>query len=191
VGRPRAFWIDVAVKAALVGLLAFGAFSGLQQFEGKAFGARLATYPLSLVVVPAAWWLRGRGRGSPFPYGVDTLLGLPFLIDVLGNAFDLYDSISWWDDVNHYVNWAILTGAFGLFLLRLSLARWVTFGLAVGFGAVTAILWELGEYFAFIRHSSELSTAYTDTLGDLSLGLFGSTTAAALVVLVARRRASS
>ena len=185
--RPPAFWIDLAVKVALVGSLAFGAFSGLQQFDGKAFGARLATYPISLLVVPVAWWLRGRKDGSPFPYGVDMLLGLPFLIDVLGNTFDLYDTISWWDDANHYVNWAILTGAFGLFLLRLKLARWVTFGLAVGFGAVTAILWEIGEYFAFIRHSSELSTAYTDTLGDLSLGLFGSATAAALLVGLGRR----
>ena len=37
-----AFWLDIAVKAALVCLLAFGAFSGLQQFEGKAFVWRLA-----------------------------------------------------------------------------------------------------------------------------------------------------
>ena len=178
----------MAVKVALVGFLAFGAFSGLQQFDGKAFGARLATYPISILIVPLIWWLTGRKRGSPFPYAVDSLLGLPFLIDVLGNTFDLYDTISWWDDVNHYVNWAILTGAFGLFLLRLGLARWVTFGLAVGFGAVTAILWEIGEYFAFIRHSSELSTAYTDTLGDLSLGLLGSVTAAALLVSLHRGR---
>ncbi|MEP6892924.1 MAG: hypothetical protein ABI927_03995 [Gaiellaceae bacterium] len=64
----------------------------------------------------------------------------------------------------------------------------MTFGLAVGFGAVTAILWEIGEYFAFIRHSSELSTAYTDTLGDLSLGLLGSVTAAALLVSLHRGR---
>ena len=133
------------------------------------------------------WWLRGRKRGTPFPYAIDTLFGLPFLIDVLGNAFDLYDTISWWDDVNHYVNWAILTAGFGLFLLQLALPRWATFGLAVGFGAVTAILWELGEYFAFIRHSTELATAYTDTLGDLSLGLLGSVTAAALVVTLPRR----
>ena len=89
--------------------------------------------------------------------------------------------------MNHYVNWAILVAGFGLFLLKLAQPRWVTFGLAVGFGAVTAILWELGEYFAFIRHSTELSTAYTDTLGDLSLGLLGSVTAAALVVTFARR----
>ena len=53
-----------------------------------------------------------------------------------------------------------------------------TFALAVGFGAVTAILWEFGEYFAFIRDSPELDTAYTDTLGDLALGLTGSTVAA-------------
>ena len=66
---------------------------------------------------------------------VDTLLGLSFLIDVLGNTLDLYDSISWWDDINHYVNWAILSGALGWFLVRLPLACRVTFGLVVGFGA--------------------------------------------------------
>ena len=65
------------------------------------------------------------------------------------------------------------------------------FGLVTGFGAVTAILWEIGEYFAFIRNSSELDTAYTDTLGDLSLGLSGSALAAALAVLTLRRSAAS
>jgi hypothetical protein len=64
------------------------------------------------------------------------------------------------------------------------------FALVVGFGAVTAILWEIGEYFAFIRNSPELSTAYTDTLGDLTLGLSGATLAAALSAAAVRRRAS-
>ena len=50
--------------------------------------------------------------------------------------------------------------------------------IAIGFGAVTAILWEFGEYFAFIRNSPELATAYTDTLGDLALSLAGSVVAA-------------
>ena len=168
-----------------MGLLAFGAFSGLQQFDGKAFGARLATYPLSLVVVPAAWWIWA--RRSPFPYAVDILLGLPFLIDVLGNAFDLYDTVDHWDDANHFVNWAILCSAFAQFLLRLPLPRWVLFGLTVGFGGVTAVLWEFGEYYAFIRHSDELRTAYTDTLGDLCLGLSGSVLAAVIAVVLAAR----
>jgi hypothetical protein len=48
----------------------------------------------------------------------------------------------------------------------------------VGFGCVTAVLWAFAEYFTFIRNSPELRTAYTDTLGDLALGLAGSTLAA-------------
>jgi hypothetical protein len=62
------------------------------------------------------------------------------------------------------------------------------FALAVGFGAVTAVLWEFGEYFAFIRHSEELDTAYTDTLGDLALGLTGSVVAALVTSTILYRR---
>jgi hypothetical protein len=92
--------------------------------------------------------------------------------------------IDWWDDLNHFVNWAILVAAFGQLLLRLPVGRWEAFGLAVGFGCVTAVLWEFAEYFTFIRNSPELRTAYTDTLGDLALGLAGSTVAATLTVTV-------
>jgi hypothetical protein len=56
---------------------------------------------------------------------------------------------------------------------------------------VTAILWEIGEYFAFIRNSSELATAYTDTLGDMALGLSGSTLTATIAVVVQRRRSTA
>jgi len=41
------------------------------------------------------------------------LIVLPFLIDMAGNAANLYDTISWWDDANHFVNWAILVSGFG------------------------------------------------------------------------------
>ncbi|MDP9261428.1 MAG: hypothetical protein M3O89_05595 [Actinomycetota bacterium] len=67
-------------------------------------------------------------------------------------------------------------------------SAWPIFGLAVGFGAVTAILWELLEYITFIRNSPELKTAYHDTLGDLTLGLSGSTIAALGTALLARKR---
>jgi len=173
--RP-ALVVDVALKLALVAALAFGTLSDLERFEGKAFGARLIAYPLATLVVPAAWWFWS--RRPPYPYAADILFTLPFLIDTLGNVFDLYDTIEWWDDANHFVNWALLTGAFGQVLLRQRLGVLNTFALAVGFGAVTAILWEFAEYWTFIRNSSELDTAYTDTLGDLALGLTGSTVAA-------------
>ena len=57
--------------------------------------------------------------------------------------------------------------------------------LALGFGTTAAVIWELGEYVAFVRHSAEpLQTAYTDTLGDLVLGTAG----ALLAGLLAARR---
>jgi hypothetical protein len=54
-----------------------------------------------------------------------------------------------------------------------------------------AIVWELLEYVTFIRNSSEKATAYTDTLGDLSLGLGGSIVAALIVALYHRRETAS
>ena len=97
--QPPAFWVNLAVKVVLITLLAFGAFSGLQQFEGKAFIWRLATYPIAAFVVPVIWAIRA--RDNVYPYAADILLTLPFLIDTVGNAVDFYDSISRWDDVNH------------------------------------------------------------------------------------------
>jgi hypothetical protein len=186
--REPAFWLDAAVKLTLFLLLAFGAFSGLERFAGKAFGWRLVGYTLAALVVPAIWILRG--RRPPYPYAVDILFVLPFLIDTVGNTRDLYDTIDWWDDANHFVNWALLTGAVAAALLRTRIRAAELFALVVGFGAVAAILWEIGEYFAFIRDSPELATAYTDTLGDMSLGLGGSVLTATIAVVVLRRRSA-
>jgi hypothetical protein len=70
--------------------------------------------------------------------------------------------------------------------LAVSLPRrlhpWTRLGLTVGLGSTTALLWEVGEYFAFLRNSPELTTAYTDTLGDMVLGTTGSLVAGLLVV---------
>ena len=182
---PAAFWIDAALKAALLGLLLLAVvLPDLPQFEGKAMAGRAIGYPVAVFIVPAVWWLVNRRRPIAYPYDVDILVTLPFLIDVAGNALDLYDTIDWWDDANHFVNWALLSLGAGLVLVRLPLGRLAAAGLTVGFGAVTAILWEYAEYVTFIRNSPELETAYTDTLIDLALGLSGSTVAAGLVAFV-------
>jgi hypothetical protein len=183
--RP-AFWIDVALKAVLIGQLAVAvAWPDLPQFEGKAFAGRAIAYPVAVLLVPAVWWLLRRRRRIQFPYALDILWTLPFLIDVTGNTADLYDTISWWDDANHFVNWGILVAAFGQLLIRLPIGRLEAAALAIGFGAVTALLWEFGEYLTFIRfNEEEFRTAYTDTLGDLALGLGGSVVAAVLIVTV-------
>lgn len=71
----------------------------------------------------------------------------------------------------------LLSGSFAVLVRPREDSVWVLAGLCIGFGAVTAIIWELLEYWTFIRDSSELATAYEDTLGDLGLGLAGSVVA--------------
>jgi hypothetical protein len=86
---PAVFWLDLATKAALVGLLLLAVLKpDLPQFEGKAMAGRAATYPLAAIIVPIGWWLWGRHKARQYPYGLDILLVLPFLIDVVGNALD-------------------------------------------------------------------------------------------------------
>ena len=178
--------LDIALKIALIALLAHAvANPDLPQYSGKAMLGRALTFPVAAFLVPAIWWLRYRDR--PYPVDVDLLFTAPFVIDVAGNALGLYDAIDWWDDANHFFNWMLLTAAAGLVLRSTGLGRLTNFGLAVGFAALTAIASELAEYVTFVRHSQELATAYTDTLGDLTLGTLGGAVGAAIVALASPR----
>lgn len=181
-GRRALIVLDLAIKVALVALLLHAVLlPDLPQYADKAMTPRAIAYPLAALIVPALWWWRWRDQ--PYPVAIDILFTTPFLIDVLGNALDLYDTVEWWDDANHFFNWALLTAGVALVLRSTTLDSWPRFGLAVGFAAVAAIGWELAEYFAFIRFSSELATAYRDTLGDLALGTLGGAVGAGLVEL--------
>jgi len=87
-----ALWVTITLKAALIGLLLFAVlFPDSPQFEGKAMGGRAIAYPIAVLIVPAAWWVLSRRRPLPYPYALDILWTLPFLIDTAGNALDLYE----------------------------------------------------------------------------------------------------
>ena len=178
-----ATWTVVALTTAQ--LLVATLFPDLPQFDGKAFGSRLVAYPVMMSAPVLVWWLVGRRHGSvdPLPWTGFTLIGIPFLVDVTGNTLDLYDSVVWWDDANHFVNWAFLCGGIGVLLLRSPRVHrdWLLVLAVTGIGAVLAIAWELAEYATFIRFGTELDTAYTDTLGDEALGTLGSLVAALLL----------
>jgi uncharacterized membrane protein YjdF len=151
-----------------------------------------------MALVPVGWalWHHRNAEAKaelptaiPMPWAGFTLIMAPFLIDVTGNSANLYDSVDWWDDVNHFVNWLLLCGGIGILLLRARIKPpWALGLLVVGIGALLAIGWELGEWYTFIRHGTELDTAYTDTLGDEALGSLG---AAIAGILVARQAARS
>jgi hypothetical protein len=180
-----AFYATVLLVAATTGQLAVATFAaGLPQFEGKAFGSRLVFYPLLMTAPVVVWWLVDRRRRSPepLPWAAFAFICAPFFVDTTGNALDLYDSVVWWDDLNHFVNWLLLCLGIGLMLTRTSLRqRWALAALVAGIGAILAVLWELAEWYTFIRHGTELDTAYTDTLGDEALGTLGGVVAGLLV----------
>jgi hypothetical protein len=188
-GRRCPFWVPALILVLTVGQLAVAEWvPGIDRFADKAFGARLIAYPLMMLVVPAIWWLSTRRRDprpAP-PYGAFTLVMLPFLVDVTGNSLDLYDAVTWWDDLNHFANWFLLLAGVGLLITGPVRPRWAVVLVVCGLGAILAIGWELGEWWTFIRHGTEIDTAYEDTLGDEVLGTLGALCAG--VLLAATRR---
>ena len=171
--------IDLAIKVVTVGLLGWAILNpDLPQFQGKAFAGRAITYPVALLIIPLGWWVFG-SRTIPFPVAADILFGLPFLIDVVGNALNLYDTIESWDDANHLVNWALQTSAVGLLLRHGEWSTATRAALAFGYAVTTAVLWEFAEYVTFVPNSPEAATAYADTLLDIALGMLGGLAAVA------------
>ena len=189
--RHGLIWLPALVLAATVAQLAVATFvPGIERFDDKAFGARLAAYPAMMLLVPALWWLavkRRRPDATP-PYVAFALIMLGFLVDTTGNSLDLYDSLVWWDDLNHFVNWFFLLSGIGLIIARDLRPRWAQLLLVAGLGCLLALGWEIGEWYTFIRHGTELDTAYEDTLADMTLGSWGAFLAALVVTRVASRQ---
>ncbi len=176
--------LDLAIKALAIGLALYPLLDpGSSHFQGKAMGVRALIYPISTVVIPLAWWTRGRPR--PYPYLADIALVLPFALDAGANVFGLF-AISGFDALPHAIGWASLTVAFGLAVAPILRSQWVTFGMAVGFGAIIDILWEIGEYLLQRSGSSGLQLTYDNTIQDLALSLTGAVIGALLVVTVLR-----
>ena len=189
--RHGLIWLPALVLAATVAQLAVATFvPGIERFDDKAFGARLAAYPAMMLLVPAIWWLavkRRRPDATP-PYVAFALIMLGFLVDTTGNSLDFYDSLVWWDDLNHFVNWFFLLSGIGLIIARDLEPRWAQVLLVAGLGCLLALGWEIGEWYTFIRHGTEIDTAYEDTLADMTLGSCGAFLAALMVARAASRR---
>jgi hypothetical protein len=185
-------WFPAFVLVLTVAQLAVAEYvPGIERFADKAFGARLIAYPVMMLVTPAIWWLvRGRRLDERPPYVAFGLIMVPFLVDVTGNSLDLYDTVLWWDDFNHFINWVFLCLGLGLVLVPRLRPAWVLVLLVTGFGCLLALGWELGEWYTFIRHGTELDTAYEDTLADLALGTVGSLLAGFLVLRAGSRAVS-
>jgi len=173
--------LDVSAKALLVLLLGFAlAYPDLGHMKDKAAGLRAVGYPMLAFAVPAIWWWNWRERAS-FPWLADLMITISCFTDTLGNRMNLYDSIVWFDDWMHFMNTGLLTGAVILLTMHRTASLGAVLERALAFGMSAAVAWELAEYFAFISKSAERHSAYTDTLGDLTLGALGAVVAALLI----------
>ena len=187
--QPAAGWVrgvNMAAKAGLVLLLVTAFLTpDLGHMRDKAALARAVGYPLFAFAIPALWFALWRDRA--FPWLADLLVTLTCFADILGNRLDLYDTIVWADDFMHFANTGLLAAAFVLLTLPTDASLGETIERALAFGVTAAVAWEVMEYLAFLRISSELPNAYADTLGDLTLGALG-VLCAAVAVYVWRRR---
>ncbi len=173
------------VKILLVAMLLLGlAFPDWPRFEGKAWPARVAVYPLAALVVPIWWWLRKRSGKAPsrYPHLVDSLLVLPFVVDVAGNVANLFDTVKHFDDALHFLSWTFLTAAVVIALAPLGLAKWNRVMLGTGFGAGAIIVWEIAEFLIAESGTSGLNLTYQDTITDLGLSTLGGAVGAIVAV---------
>lgn len=172
--------LDVVAKVLLLVVVTRIAVDpGWGNLEGKAPGTRALTYPLLALLVPVGHLLLRPTR--PYPWTADLLLTLPGFSDLLGNRLDLYDRVRWFDDLMHLVDTGALAAAVVLLAGAAHAPLRRRLELAVASGMTLALAWEVWEYAAFVTRSGEVSTAYADTIGDLSLGWVGAVAAALLV----------
>lgn len=173
--------LNIAGKALLVLLLALALmYPELGNMEDKAAGLRAVAYPMLAFTVPVVWYLYWRDRAS-FPWLADLLVTITCFTDVLGNRMNLYDRVVWFDDWMHFMNTGLLAAAVILLTLTRDSSLGATVERSLAFGATAAVAWEVAEYFAFISKSSERFSGYTDTLGDLTLGILGAVVAALVI----------
>ena len=175
------------VKSALAATLLTGLlFPDIPGVVGKGWPERCVGYPLSALVVPAIWALRGR-RGR-YPYLADALLVTPFVLDLSGNLVNLYDTFEQFDDILHFVNWTFLVAALVLFVASQGLARWNLVLLGSGFGAMAIIAWEAVEWIVQEMGTTGLQLTYDDTVGDLVLSTSGGVLGAAVTAALLNQR---
>ncbi|MDO9497682.1 MAG: hypothetical protein Q7J48_18415 [Nocardioides sp.] len=174
-------FLDIAAKVVLLLLLALVAVNPeWGNLEGKAPVTRAITYPMFAFILPVVWVAFLRAR-RPFPWVADLLVTLACFSDILGNRLDLYDQITWFDDWMHFMDTGLVSAAVVILTLDHTATLAAVVERAIAVALTASLAWELFEYFSFVTRSSELTWAYADTLGDLTLGWLGSVLAALLI----------
>jgi uncharacterized membrane protein YjdF len=181
---------NVAVRLAFIVLMVASViWRDLPQFADIAMQARWSTYPLALFVVPALWWfgLRRLPGPQPYPHVADALVVLVFVVDLAGNAADMYRTYPWFDNLAHFTNPILATVAAVQLVSRLPVPRWQPLPLGVVLVIVLHTFWEIIEYWLMDYAMGELALTQHDTIQDLTYGLAGTLVGAAFAASWLRR----
>ncbi|MCW2841706.1 MAG: hypothetical protein JWR55_3189 [Aeromicrobium sp.] len=171
----------IAAKIGLFLLLGLALLvPGFGNLDGKGLVPRAVGYPVAALAIPYIWFTWWRQRAS-FPWTADFLITFACFSDVFGNFLNLYDSVESFDNLMHLVNTGLLTAAVILLTMHRSSTLGAVVERSLAFGVSAALVWEIAEYFAFLRWSPERLGAYADTLSDMSLGAVGSVLAGVVV----------
>jgi len=115
--------------------------------------------------------------------GFDIAVGGTLLVAAWSGVFELYTSIDWLDIVIHFAANGLLAALFFVVAARTGVVPDVTAGtpsllrsalLTTVLGLAAGVLWEMGEWAGHTFIDSAIFVSYTDTIGDLAVGGFGS-----------------
>lgn len=190
-GRKVAFWLAVVMFVLTEVHLVLGATGVIERLDGKGYSYRIVVNTVAMLLVPVVWTLAQRRRPDPqpVPWWPTALVIASFAYDALGNQLDLYDSWDPWDNLSHFVTWFFLLWGIGLLIARVDVQPpWALIAIITGLGAAFAVVWEIGEWYTFIRQGTELVGAYEDTLSDELLGTLGAFCASIVVHRAVRAR---
>jgi hypothetical protein len=174
--RALGVLVNALLRGTMLGILAEAlARPDDPRYAGKAIGKRgLVMVPLSLVV-PVIHAAPGRDR---YPVWTDNLYLSIFVLDLLGNHFNLYDRYKYFDAIPH----AHGTGAVTVVMAELLDLPPLS---AVGLAQLVHIGLEAQEYYSDVLFGLRNVRGTWDTVNDLLAGAAGS---AAYAALLARAR---
>ncbi|WP_125775666.1 hypothetical protein [Antribacter gilvus] len=152
-----------AVGSLVVGIVALGGVAGALFF-----------LVLGGVLVP---------RLLRLPTVLDLCFGFSLLLAAWASQLGWYEAVPWLDLLMHAVCTGLIAAVGVIIMLR---ARMLEAGALPGrakaglvltttaVGALSAIVWELGEWAGHIYLHEGIDVGYPDTIADLAFGLFGS-----------------
>ena len=184
------FYLGVFERAVIftVGIWTFLNFQ-TPNIEEKGLIFRQAVFIILIFIIPCL----ALGKRIPlkeFPFKTDAIILSPLLLDTIGNFsthFILsYDRWGFFDKVAHFWGSGVLTFLFFVILISYFYAKnkkpriFYFFWLSLAISIIAAGLWEILEYCHDLSRGTILVGGWSDVIGDMVAGFFGSLIASSL-----------